>query len=417
MEKENIAISVVCITYNHVKYIRRVLEGIVNQKLNVPFEVIVHDDASTDGTSEIIREYANKYPDLITAIIQEENQTSKGINVRKEFVHPFVKGKYYAWTEGDDYWICDSKLQNQFDFMESYDDCMMCYHNAINYDETEKVQKMLVNDLNSGFLSDKLIFCHENGNYPTTSIFARAEYVLGMPDEFYKAPIGDHVLRMYLATKGKIYYLNEIWAVRNYAHSESWTYAMNKSIEKYRNYCIRYSFFLEYYNKYTNSRYLKYIKHMCNKNIIGRYSKELNLSCEEWIKVATEYFNELPQNSIVFSKNELIEDGLQTCSDYRTYIVNVLADQIRKEGRVFIYGAGVEATKKAVILFTNNIEFEGFLVSDLEDNPSSYMGKTVYKFQNVSFTEDDLIWGGIDRKNKIDIIPKIKERKIRYITL
>lgn len=80
---EDVAVSVICITYNHKNYIRRALDGFVSQKTNFKFEVIVHDDASTDGTADIVREYAEKYSDIIKPIFQVENQYSKGKKLLK----------------------------------------------------------------------------------------------------------------------------------------------------------------------------------------------------------------------------------------------------------------------------------------------------------------------------------------------
>ena len=103
MQSKGIVVSVACITYNHAPYIRQCLEGFLMQKTNFPIEIIVHDDASTDGTDDIIREYALKYPELFKVILQEENQYSKGVDVLS-LVFERSAGKYIAFCEGDDYW-------------------------------------------------------------------------------------------------------------------------------------------------------------------------------------------------------------------------------------------------------------------------------------------------------------------------
>ena len=99
-------VSICSITYNHAPYIRQCLDGFLMQKTNFKYEIIIHDDASTDGTAEIIKEYAERYPDLITPVFQTENQYSKGLRgFFAKFVFPHAKGKYIALCEGDDYWI------------------------------------------------------------------------------------------------------------------------------------------------------------------------------------------------------------------------------------------------------------------------------------------------------------------------
>lgn len=117
--KNDIMVTVFLITYNHAPYIRQTMDAILNQKINFKMQLLVHDDASTDGTGEIIREYADRYPDIITMIIQKENKYQKNIAVDLEAI-PYIYGKYVALCEGDDYWPTDDKLQKQVDYMEQY---------------------------------------------------------------------------------------------------------------------------------------------------------------------------------------------------------------------------------------------------------------------------------------------------------
>ncbi len=121
-------VSILCITYNHARFIRDALDGFVMQKTNFPFEVLIHDDASTDGTADIIREYATKYPDIIKPILQTENQWSRGISISKVYQWPRIRGEYVAVNEGDDYWTDPYKLQRQVDFMDAHPDYSVCFH-------------------------------------------------------------------------------------------------------------------------------------------------------------------------------------------------------------------------------------------------------------------------------------------------
>ena len=135
-------VSVYCVTYNHEKYIRDALDGILNQKTSFTWKLIIFDDASTDGTTEIVREYERKYPEKIITLIQKENQYSKGNNIQKIII-PYLKGKYIATCEGDDYWIDEYKLQKQYDFLENHFDFIGCYHNidVINEFGEKKISK------------------------------------------------------------------------------------------------------------------------------------------------------------------------------------------------------------------------------------------------------------------------------------
>lgn len=142
-------VAIRCITYNHEPYIRDALEGFVMQKTNFPFVAIVHDDASTDGTAAIIREYAAKYPDIIKPIYETENQYSKHDGSLRRIMNDAVLAtgaKYIAYCEGDDYWTDPLKLQKQVDFLESHPDYSMCFHNCIVHWEGNEYPDELISD-------------------------------------------------------------------------------------------------------------------------------------------------------------------------------------------------------------------------------------------------------------------------------
>lgn len=152
-------VSVCCITYNHEKYLRDCIEGFLAQRTGFPVEILIHDDASTDGTPRIIREYAERHPGRIRPIFQAENQYSKG---RKPFLNltlPHARGRYVAPCEGDDYWTDPEKLQKQVDFLEANPEYVACYHNAKIVDSEGRVVKesKLSDDLKRDFSEDELI--------------------------------------------------------------------------------------------------------------------------------------------------------------------------------------------------------------------------------------------------------------------
>lgn len=126
-------VSICCVTYNHAKFIREALESFLMQRTNFSFEILIHDDASTDGTAEIIREFEEKYNDKIKSIYQKENQYSKGVSISATFNFPRAHGKYIALCEGDDYWTDSNKLHEQVDFLEANPNYAGCFH------ETEQI--------------------------------------------------------------------------------------------------------------------------------------------------------------------------------------------------------------------------------------------------------------------------------------
>ena len=133
---KNPLVSICCITYNHAQFIRKTLDGFLMQEpptgvsIDEPwYEILIHDDASTDGTTEIIKEYAAKFPDKIFPLYETENQYKKGMAGKMEmYNYKRARGKYIAYCEGDDYWTYPLKLQKQVDFMEQHPDYSICMH-------------------------------------------------------------------------------------------------------------------------------------------------------------------------------------------------------------------------------------------------------------------------------------------------
>lgn len=123
-------VSIMCHTYNHVDFLQDALNGFLMQKTTFPFEILLHDDASTDGTIQIVNKYSEAYPNIIIPIIQTENQYSKGYKPSKVTL-PLAKGKYIAFCEGDDYWTDPKKIQIQASFLEKNKHISVCGHNSL----------------------------------------------------------------------------------------------------------------------------------------------------------------------------------------------------------------------------------------------------------------------------------------------
>ena len=171
----NYTVAVWCITYNQKDFIKDALNGFVMQKTNFPFVVIVHDDKSTDGTSDIILEYAKKYPNIIIPVIESENQWSKGglkhiVNIMNSH---YRIGKYIAFCEGDDYWTSPDKLQTQIDFLESHPDYSMCFHSAVKKYECDTIAWINCENIEDKDYDATDIFI--NWTVPTASVVCRKE--------------------------------------------------------------------------------------------------------------------------------------------------------------------------------------------------------------------------------------------------
>lgn len=215
-------VSICCLTYNHSPYIRQCLDGFVMQKTTFPVEVLIHDDASTDGTQDIIREYECKYPDLIKPIYQTENQYSKGVKVSLVYNYSRVRGKYVALCEGDDYWTDPYKLQKQVDFLESHPDYVMCSHRFDRYFEDEH---RLVKDPDETF--DGAVYDLRNligGKWLTqtlTVMYRRSALDLKEYESYGMSM--DIILLYALLKKGKGYCFPEVMGVYRYHRGGVWS--------------------------------------------------------------------------------------------------------------------------------------------------------------------------------------------------
>ena len=278
-------VSIACITYNHENYIEDAIKGFLMQKTRFPIEIIIHDDASTDRTAEIIKSYEKKYPDLIKPIYQLENQYSKGVKISANNVWPKCKGKYIALCEGDDYWTDPYKLQKQVDFMENNQDCTLCFHNAeiVNFDKTSMNKLQIPNSKWS-----KKYYYGRNYKYnagelellefiPTASFLFPRSLVLYLPEFYFNAIFGDASLKLYLASKGYAYYMDEIMSAYRTNVKGSTMYIQRKSGEKRIRGHMNYIDTLYGFDKYTEGIYLKEIEESILKRKIKILMLENNL--------------------------------------------------------------------------------------------------------------------------------------------
>lgn len=247
-----IMVSIRCSTYNHERYIRDALEGFVMQKTNFRFEAIVHDDVSTDGTAAIIREYAEKYPNIIKPIYETVNQYSKHDGSLNRIMNAHMHGKYIAVCEGDDYWTDPYKLQKQVDFLENNPEFTMVWHDA--YVETNgKIIKQLNRyDKDCESPISDIIF---NGGLfiPTASILVKKDMIVNLPDISVRC---DYTIQMYSAYMGKVYYMKDPMCVYRYNSVGSWT---SKTINSDRQKQIkRYEGEKDILNSYNNFFNYKY---------------------------------------------------------------------------------------------------------------------------------------------------------------
>ena len=253
---KDILVSIICKSFNHERYIRKCIDSLVRQKTKFNYEIIVHDDASSDGTADIIREFEKRFPDKIVAIYQKENQHSQKINSTKKFIFPICRGKYIAICEGDDFWVDDNKLQKQVDFLESHDDYVLCGHSAYYANEDSSlVQNEFFNYGNgSRTLSTEEII--SGWVMSTNSLVFRFSALKEYPVPYKgKARNGDYALMTYLALQGKVYFIDELMSAYRRTSIGSvnwiWRYNLELQIKDYTEFIN----LLSRLNEYTNGKY------------------------------------------------------------------------------------------------------------------------------------------------------------------
>lgn len=277
MNKKEPLVSICCITYNHEKYIRDAIEGFLMQKTTFPIEIIIHDDASTDGTAQIIKAYEDKYPGYFVTILQTDNQWCKGggsIFVR--FVFPRAHGKYIAMCEGDDYWTDPLKLQKQVDFLENHSEYGLC-HTNFNLSSTRRISSHIVRRDDDNYLVDLL-----NGTYPigTLTILFRRDLYESLPKLFDGKGflMLDYPLIIEFARYSKIKYIPDITATyRQLENSASHSNNIEKELAFYTSslncrmfYANLYDISLEiprkcYYHAAMKSAFIKKNKEFARK--------------------------------------------------------------------------------------------------------------------------------------------------------
>lgn len=256
---EDIKVSVLCTAYNHEKYISRCIDGFVNQKTNFKYEVIIHDDCSTDNTLQIIKKYAEKFPNIINVISEEENKYSKNIDIIGDILFPKSAGKYIALCEGDDYWTDPLKLQKQYDAMENNPNVDICAHavTTMRASNGRKVGAISPSKIETIFTISEVI-AGGGGFVATNSLFYRRELLENQP-EFRRYCLLDYALQIQGALRGGMLYLPDNMAVYRVLVPGSWTSRLSKDTVANRQ-ALKIEKMLDMVNQETDGVYTDVIR-------------------------------------------------------------------------------------------------------------------------------------------------------------
>ena len=278
MKHNDIVVSISCITYNHAPYIRQCLDGFMMQKTNFAFEVLIHDDASTDGTTEIIKEYEAKYPEIIKPLYEEENQWVKGRRGSAVFNYPRAKGKYIALCEGDDYWTDPLKLQKQVDFLEANPKYGICYTKTRTYIQSSNNYGKIF----GGPYTDLENMLNVN-SIPTLTVVARKDLIFRYIEEINPKArnwaMGDYPMWLWFAHESKIKFVNEVTGVYRILQNSASHNMDFREKEKFVHsvFSIK-QFFMEKYNlcNVVDMRSNPYNSLMTNAMMYGHYTEAIS---------------------------------------------------------------------------------------------------------------------------------------------
>lgn len=296
-----IMVSVICNAYNHERYIRDALDGFLMQKTNFAFEVLIHDDASTDKTADIIREYEANYPDIIKPIYQTENQYSKDPATVHTLQYSRVRGKYIALCEGDDYWTHPLKLQRQVDAMENHPDVDMCAHCAFRINaETKEVIDYIQPSKKNTILTIQQVIMGTGGYVATNSLLFRSNFSYNRPKFATYLPI-DYSLQISGALRGGMIYLSDCMSAYRWMSTGSWTAKLTAKKSHVIQHYKQISIMLCMLDAETDYRYTNTIHKRIILDIVGLHREDNSLNT-----LLTKEYHELFQDLPLATKIEVI---------------------------------------------------------------------------------------------------------------
>ena len=263
----NYLVTVFCLAYNHEKYIRTTFEGFVKQKTSFKFKVLVHDDASTDSTPDIIREYMEKYPDMFEAILQDENKYQQGIDIEDKYLLPKIDTKYVAACECDDYWTDPNKLQMQVEYMEKHPECSLCVHDTEKIFENGRSTGKSFNPSRKekDYTFKDIALSEPSAYFHFSSLMWRNDTFRQKNPAFEMKGIGDYPMALYFAYIGYIHYIPKIMSCYRLNSIGSWSSMMDsdnsKKVTQHKNIIKGFKSI----DEYTKHKYSPVIKKAINR--------------------------------------------------------------------------------------------------------------------------------------------------------
>ena len=263
-------VSILCLCYNHERYIRQALDGMLMQETQYSYEILINDDKSTDSSAAILREYEKKYPDMIKVEYQEKNLYSQGLYPNTLLLQK-AQGKYIALCEGDDFWIDPHKLQKQIHFMEQHPEYSMTGHSAyVAYEDG-----VLMPGIQCPYGQERDVSAEEilsGWRLPTASLVYRRSAQKELVVPYRKgARVGDFCLGFYLALQGKVHFFTEPMSVYRYMSVASVMAPLLRDRKKLAAHEDEMAALIQRMDEYTDFQYHKTAQEALDGFIYNKY--------------------------------------------------------------------------------------------------------------------------------------------------
>jgi len=386
---DDVMVSIWCPTYNHSEYIRDALRGFLEQKTTFDFEIVIMDDCSNDGTTDIIRRFIKRYPQKIKAYIACENfyKNPKRTEIINKLKLEALRGKYIATCEGDDCWIDRNKLQIQVDYMERHPECTLTVHGGVRIDYADKssVRVFELVDEDTDLTFEDVIFyrCRMD----TASMMYRSEDIV-IDKTFYNRGVGDWTRQLYHIAKGKVHYFDRPMSLYRFRVPNSWSKKRSDSnsfefIHRFRmiDFIIDYEYYTQ--GKYTDS-IIEYERRCASalldelKKLNGEEKREVFDLVLKLYPQFVDIVNEFKRYAFFAGKVLGNEDELSP-----------IPEQILEDKKVVVWGIG--SGGKIVSDYFNKVGVSvySFCVADGTDT-REFMGKEVKGLDHF-MNDDDVV--------------------------
>lgn len=261
-----IVVSICCPAYNDEKFIARTLESIVMQETNFEYEILIHDDASTDQTVDIIKDYKKNYPEIINLTRQNKNKGVEQVPVKEKYLFPKAKGEYIAICMGNDFWTDSFKLQKQVDFMRTHSNCSLHIHGAskVTEDEKDKSEAIIAAQKSQYLDTEHLI--EDEYSFSSSSMLFKAEHIRNIPPFVYTSSDNDYPLRIWLSLKGDVYYSSEIMSAERVEENNQLLISNQEKLKEYFQKNLNWLWELNEYTDYNYNRIIR--RHMLKKEFL-----------------------------------------------------------------------------------------------------------------------------------------------------